>query len=725
MTSSDTAARHRWKFYRVGGLDQVALETSDDLANLRHLDQKLWVALSCPVHGLELDEKTLDLLDLDHDGRVRSPELLAALEWCRVRLRDLGAIIPGKAALPLAAIHPETREGKALLGAVRRILASRGKPAAAEVTAEDVKDLSNVFAATRFNGDGVVPPESAEDPATRQVLLDALACVGGVQDRSGQPGLDRKHLEAFFAELAAFAEWRRAGEAPGVMAFGPATPAAFEAVRAVRAKVEDFFTRCRLAAMDPRGAALLNRADAEVTALAAGQLSAASAEVGAFPIARIEPGRALPLEAGVNPAWASALAALQQTAVAAAWGPGRATLEAGEWAALQATLAPYEAWLATRKGGKVEPLGPARAAALLAGSGRAAVEALLAQDEAVADESNAVADVARLVHYHRDLFVLLKNFVSFADFYDAGVPAIFQAGTLYLDARSCELCVRVDDPGAHAGLAGMSRMYIAYCECRRPSGEKMKIAACFTQGDADFLTVGRNGLFYDRKGQDWDATIVKIVENPISIRQAFFSPYKKFLRFVEAQVARFAAEKEKESDAKVAAAASATAGAATLGGAAPLPAAPAVDVGKMVGIIAALGVGVGALGTLFGGFVAGFMSLEPWWAKVAGLAGMVMAISGPSMLIAWLKLRQRTLGPVLDANGWAINGRVAINLPLGTALTARAALPAGSSRSLEDPFEDVVAKERRRLLWLVAVVVAAALAWTRHHGQWPFGPWPW
>ncbi len=103
MTSPSTP-RHRWKFYRVGGLDQVALETADDLANLRHLDQKLWVALSCPVKGLELDERTLALLDLDHDGRVRSPEVLAALRWCRARLTDLGAIIPGRAALPLAAL---------------------------------------------------------------------------------------------------------------------------------------------------------------------------------------------------------------------------------------------------------------------------------------------------------------------------------------------------------------------------------------------------------------------------------------------------------------------------------------------------------------------------------------------------------------------------------------------------------------------------------------------
>ena len=34
--------------------------------------------------------------------------------------------------------------------------------------------------------------------------------------------------------------------------------------------------------------------------------------------------------------------------------------------------------------------------------------------------------------------------------------------------------------------------------------------AAFTAGDVDFLFVGRNGVFYDRAGNDWDATIVSI-----------------------------------------------------------------------------------------------------------------------------------------------------------------------------------------------------------------------
>jgi MFS family permease len=264
-------------------------------------------------------------------------------------------------------------------------------------------------------------------------------------------------------------------------------------------------------------------------------------------------------------------------------------------------------------------------------------------------------------------------------------------------------------------------MYLAYCDCRR-KGEAMKIVACVTQGDSDLLSVGRNGLFYDRQGRDWDATVIRIVENPISLRQAFFAPYKKLLRTIEDQVARFAAAKEKEEEARLAGAASDVVGQA----AAARPARPApVDIGRTVGIIAAIGVGAGALGTLLGGLLSGFLGLQPWWAKLVAIAGVFAAISGPSVLIAWLKLRQRTLGPVLDANGWAVNARVKVNLPLGTALTQRAALPVGAARSLRDPYEDRPAARRRRLFWLAVIVVVAALGAARTWHVWPFGPWRW
>jgi hypothetical protein len=70
------------------------------------------------------------------------------------------------------------------------------------------------------------------------------------------------------------------------------------------------------------------------------------------------------------------------------------------------------------------------------------------------------------------------------------------------------------------------------------------------------------------------------------------------------------------------------------------------------------------------------------------LAGLMLAVSGPSLLIAYMKLRQRNLGPLLDANGWAVNARAKINIPFGASLTQVAKLPEGAERALTDPFAE-------------------------------------
>ena len=177
--------------------------------------------------------------------------------------------------------------------------------------------------------------------------------------------------------------------------------------------------------------------------------------------------------------------------------------------------------------------------------------ALIAKDKALEQEANSIASVDKLVRYHRDLFTLLNNFVSFQDFYSPGTQAIFQTGSLFIDGRSSDLCIKVDDIAKHSAMANLSQTYMAYCECRRKGdAEKMNIAAALTDGDAGNLMVGRNGVFYDRKGNDWDATIVKLIEHPISIREAFWSPYRQIAKMIHEQIEKMAgAQQKKVTDA--------------------------------------------------------------------------------------------------------------------------------------------------------------------------------
>ena len=191
----------------MGGLDQVSLESGADLLALDQLDQKLWVALSCPVKGLELDERTLSLIDGDNDGRIRVPELIEAIKWAAKRLKDAGELLRASPALPLAAIDDSTPEGKILLASARQILANLGKRDATVISADDSGNTAKIFSSSPLNGDGVIPPEATEDPAAQALIKDIMACLGGVQDRTGSEGVTADKIAAFFDQLAAYSAW--------------------------------------------------------------------------------------------------------------------------------------------------------------------------------------------------------------------------------------------------------------------------------------------------------------------------------------------------------------------------------------------------------------------------------------------------------------------------------------------------------------------------------------
>ena len=698
-------SHHHWRFFRAGGFDQVRLDTVDDLLCLDQLDPKLWVALSCPVSGIEFDATTLRYLDADGDGHVRVPELIAALKWTGAQLKDRAPLLAGAAELPLTAFEDGTDEGRHLIGAARRVLESLGKGSATSISAADTGDVARIFAQMRCNGDGIITAASSTDPAVDAAIERIGALCGTATDRSGAAGIGGEHISRFFADAEAVLAWHAAGSgAAGVRGLGDRTAEAAGVYRAVRHKVDDFFTRCQLAAFDAAAVGPLNPDASAYEALGGAAIDASTAAVMALPLAQIAPEGALPLDRGLNPAWVREVSRLRDLCVIPLLGP-RESLDASGWARLRDAFESHEAWYAARPATPVADLPAIELRALIDGGVRAKLEALVAEDLAVKPEADALASVDKLLCFVRHLATFANNFVAFRDFYTRRGKATFQGGTMYFDGRSAELCIRVTDVAKHATLAPLSRLCLVYFDCER-GADRISVVAAFTAGDADQFIVGRNGVYYDRKGQDWRATIVKVMEQSISLRQAFWAPYKKVARFITEQMNKFAAARAAAAEQRLATQAM-VASAQAAAGTPPLPAPPAFDVGKFAGIFAAIGLAIGAIGTAIASLLTGLMGLPAWKIPLV-LLGALLLVSGPAMLIAWFGLRRRNLGPLLDASGWAVNARALINIPFGATLTQVATLPPGSERALTDPYAE---KPSRWPWYLGAVVVVAAFAW--------------
>lgn len=680
------ASKYEWQYCSLGGAIRVKIGSGEDIAHLGELDQKLWTVLSCPVEGLEFDKQTLEYLDTEKDGKIMVNEVVQAAQWITSVIKDKDSILNGDSVLKLDNIDTSTEAGKGLYNSAKQILKNLGIDKD-EISLADASDSKAIFAGTKFNGDGVITVLSSTDDALKQIITDIPATVGSIEDRSGEKGVNAELIEKFYASCADWAEWKSGAPA---MPYGERTAAAFDAYNALKDKMNDYFTRCRLVAFDTEVAKAVNVAVTDIN------------DIDNCPIAAPKAARTLDL-AAINPAWQKRFDALASLIGFS----GKAEMTEADWRSVETTFNDYAAWLGAKKGAEVEPLGEVRINAILIAGEKEALLALVERDKALAAESSSIDDVKKLMYYYRDFYRLLKNFVLFTDFYSRapGVRAMFELGQLYIDQRCCDLCIRVSDMGKHADMAALSGIFLIYFKATsKVLGKSMDAVAVMTDGDIFDLRPGKNGIFYDLQGNNWDAVITKVVDNPVSISQAFWAPYRKAWEFCVGIINKSAADKDAKINAdlqaKVQTAAATTPGAAD---AAKTDKQQAFDIAKFAGIFAALGMAMGYIGSFLTSIVTGIQNTPPL-DLILILLGLMLVISGPSCFIACTKLRKRNLGPILNANGWAINSKVLVNILFGGKLTTVAKYP---KLKLADPYDQ---KTPAWKIWLPTVLIILAIA---------------
>lgn len=695
---------YKWEFDNVGGTSRVRISSGEDIAHLAELDPKMWTVLSCPVKGLEIDEKSLAYMDIDSDGKIRVNDIVATAEWITGALKDADLILKGSDNIDIAQFDLDNEAGKKLHEAAGQILDNLGKEGGV-ISLADTSDIAAVFAKTRFNGDGVITEASSDDPDEKAAIAAAVASLGGVADRSGAQGVNADMIEAFYKTLAEYVAWQKSAvEAP----YGDKTDAAIEAYNALDAKVKDFFMRSKLASFSPDSTAALDVQTSRIEAISAENLTGKTDEIATYPIARVTGKAEIDLSEPVNPAWAAQFETLK--AVAAA---DKKVLTEEDWAAIGAQFAAYTAWKGAKAGAAVEALGMDAIKDFIAKDKKAALLDLVAQDAALAEEAANIDMVDRFLHIYSDFYKLLRNFVTLSDFYakDKDVKAIFQSGRLIIDQRECRFCMKVADMAKHNAEAAASGMFLIYCDCStKTSAAKLNIVAAVTVGEIGDLVVGKNALYYDETGEEWDAVITKVIDNPISVGQAFWSPYRRMAKTIENLINKSAADKDAkmiaDANAKINAAPTAVP-AAPADGTKPA-AAPPFDIAKFAGIFAAIGVAVGMIGTALVSLVKGVLALK-WWQLILAFVGIMLLISGPAMIMAWMKLRRRNIAPLLNANGWAVNASSKISIPFGETLTDVAKFP---KMKLKDPFaKDGLAPWAKWVIAILAVAVVAAGLW--------------
>ncbi len=695
------------------------MDTAEELADVLLLDESLWVATSAPVGAFRCDERLTDLLDSDDNGRINTREVKAAVKWLLDVLADRSGLAEGKSAIDLSVINADAQGANALIGSARYVLKELDQESSSTISLELVRSFLSDLQQRPLNGDGVLVTAAAKDAATARFIEDVLTCTGGADDASGEKGITEDHLNQFWDATIDYLDWLHKGEEAcrgeenEVMFLGPDTPGIYSVFKANADKVDHFFAMSDALAFLPGTAFRIGCPEAEMESLDFTMTEGVNACMAKEPLARPTEDSRLPLDPGkVNPVYRQWIIDFKSRVLVPVLKDVGAFLDKDAWLEVRSRLAPYEEYIAGKKGACVESLDVDKLREYRDGTFDASARELAESDKQVTYILNGVLELEKLLLYHCYLLRFVDNFVGFGQLYSVDERAMFEMGSAVIDGRWFNLALKVDDLASHSAQARTSNIFTLYLEITGKKDDKvMHVAVPATSGSKGNLCVGKRGIFFDTDGREFDARVVKIIENPISLREALVAPFKRLWNFIlgkiEAMSGSYEKDLQKSADAMLQAAPPPAAGSPAAGALAKIPGGPA-------GLLVGLSVSAAAIGSAFA-FITKTMSGMSQGQVVGGLLSAALVVVVPVLLVAILKLRRQDLSSLLEGCGWAINARMRFNRAQRRQFTKRRPFPEGASGTPVGRWVKVVVA--MVCVGAVAVLLIAALQrWSKEDG---------
>ena len=688
-------------FKNYGGSYQLRIQDAQDLEKIQVLDEVHWAATSVPINNLNCDHVFASYVDSDQNGRIRTNEVKEAQAWLFRFHTNCSRLSEGTDILDLNDIDISHSEGQKLRAVAELILTNLNLPGAEKISLAQVRDVQSIMASAANNGDGIIPPEATSDSDLAQFIISVMETVGSTLDAGGKAGIGQEQLEIFFHETKSYLEWKTKGEIPKgenateVLPWGIETPQAYELMAGLEEKIEQYFTQCAMVRFDERAAAQMQLRQKELDEIDFTDKSMMEARIKDAPLTAPNPKAILDLEGAINPLYVERLFNLKEKVLRRVLGGQVKHLTPKQWDKVKNIFVPYRAWLESKQGIKVEKLDADKLHTYLKGSYKERVSELIAKDLAVADDLNQMHNLEKLMLYQRWLMELANNFVSFSNLYNPQTRSLFEMGTLVIDGRQITFTMKVQDRQTHKKIAEKSCMYLLYVEVtgRQDKDIKFEIVAAVTFGTASRLRIGKRGIFFTINDREWDAEIVDIVENPISIYESVKAPFQQFTSFIKKQIDKFTKSREDKLEKSFTA-----------------PSASGMTRDLLLGG----GIAIAALGSSFAYITKALSQVKPVQILVA-LAGIAAIVLLPGIIVGFIKIRKRDMSVLLEASGWAVNVHMRLNATLGRLFTHVPDLPKNARKEHRDVAAQFVKQfgytpsRSGRLYRVVLIILLSAL----------------
>lgn len=713
-------------FRRIGGAGQLALRDIDDLPHVLELDEAHWALTGIDIDFLRTDRQFLDFIDEDHNGIIQADEVKRAVAWFLAHIRPEARPELGSPELRLDSIDVSAPEGAALFAAARVVLRNLGIPDSPVLSLSQIRNDDGILSNACCNGDGVITPgcftgdcrEGAsaipENPHLAEIVSRIMEIIGSCRDLTGAEGINRELLDSFRSGAEQYLSWYEAPEnRPELLRpCGERTADFAAAVENLQERIDRYFLHCAALDFLPGLSCRppLVEGDGDVPESAPMQELLEK-----LPIATPRPDRVLDFSAPLNPLYEKELHALAAHPAMAEFLTGSVLSEA-MWRRLTSLLTPCLEWKNAEPDKAYEKIEPAILKQWLTDGSLEELRRRIDEDLTIARELTAYHSLIKLTLFQQYLLEFLNNYVSLGALFNPRAASMLQTGKLVMNGRHYTFATPVKNLAEHKRIATMSDICVLYVEAttgRTENARRMTLAVAVTSGNIRNLFIGKHGIFYAVDGSVWDARIIDLIQQPVSISEALKMPFFRFGEFVARLADRFFSTKSTEVQKTLEK--TITTG-AVLTPPAPAPAAkpqtPAVS-GSMM--LMGGGIGIAAIGSSVAFIIKSLQNISIL-NVLAVLLGIILIFGGPMVVISLVKLYRRNISRFLEANSCAVNRPMRLSRKLGLVFTFAPPLPRAGllKEDLVDLFrKPTVSKGIRffQIVLLLLAVAAAILCW--------------
>ncbi|MCP4177730.1 MAG: hypothetical protein GY756_08185 [bacterium] len=651
------------KYKKYGASYHLVINNTKDLLEILTLHPSLWISTSAPLQSFIIDKTFLNYIDTDANGRIICSEVKNSIEWLSQILKEYCGINESLDYFKLEWLASEKLEDcEKIINTVNNILKITDKES--EINLDQIQTIKAEVEKNPVSESGVALIDAAKSKEISEYMQLVINVTDGEDHPSGIKGVSKNCLTIFNTNLNSYITWYKQylegkdKKDNEFLPLGDSTKDAFDLYLKLKDKISQFFIQCKAYSFSKQASDKLNLLnDSEIEQISWKETDKLETFLLNSPLAYPNETYSINIDKDfINPLYSDDLNKFIELISQLSFDKESRILDESKWLKVSSSLIKYKTWFEENPCHKLDKIDYPNLVVYSNLKYTKNVEKIIALSDSTAKQLNNIRLVEKLVLFQKYILQFVNNFVSFPILYDPELKALFERGSLIIDGRQMNLCIHVEDINNHIKIAKNSNLYVLYAQITPAKEEPYTVAVPVTNGIKGNLNIGKRGIFIDINKNISDASIIDMIENPISLRETLIYPFKKICSIFTSKFDSLNKEADRTLgqmttdtlDGKsVAKDKSLLKNKNSIGGFNPAT------------LIMGGGVALAALGSSIT-YIATQLATVSFYKILIAIVAIIILLLAPAVISSFIKLRRRDLSSILEGSGWAINAKMTL-----------------------------------------------------------------